>query len=69
MSFTAKYRGVCRKGCDGVKAGDEIETHGSGFAHVGECPEVEEEVDARAVAAGVCPTCFEQRSLTGMCGC
>lgn len=63
--FTAAYPGVCALDLDPVLVGDLVEYGLDGELQHVACGR---RLDL-AVAAGICPECFMQRSVAGTCGC
>lgn len=60
MAFTAKYGGVCTECDNEFSAGDLISSTGVGYEHAGPCP-------TTRPAGKVCPSCFIELSVTGVC--
>lgn len=60
--FEAEYPGTCSK-CDSYfPARTLIVYAGNGWAHAGECP------DPTQASQDVCPTCFTELPVSGVCG-
>lgn len=63
MSFTAKFRSECPDCGETIRRGDEVEFNSADEVTHVICPDV----DTRP-ADRVCPECFTELPVTGVCG-
>lgn len=65
MTFRAKYDGKCASCGEIIRAGDLLDWDDDTAVHAG-CLDRER---PRTVARPTCPECWQEKSLSGACGC